>query len=318
MFKGAYLITNVEHNITPNDFTTKFTGVRVSKYNIPLNKISMDISRIGSIVAASEQNRGQGSTNSTVGTGQPVNIDTTNDSVNLESGHSCFFKYEYDCSKKSGSGNNVDPNCGKEGHEECCDCHRSAILSVKCLLNAHNITDDGTYANANNSIKLLYEDTNDSGVIGLYYFARSGEEISQKYKTVVNNIIYHLDNERPVIVGVNHTYGKEYLNEGTSDHWVTIYAYGYSGGTLYFRYYETGSNSATSTNRDDIFLYKPGEKPLLYNNRAHPPGGKGQARRYDVTVVKLWYNTSTLGLKLANYNNEDKSISKILMPVQSD
>lgn len=37
MFKGAYIITNVEHLITPQKFTTTFSGVRISKYNIPLN-----------------------------------------------------------------------------------------------------------------------------------------------------------------------------------------------------------------------------------------------------------------------------------------
>ena len=35
MFTGDYLITAVEHNITPNDMSTSFTGVRVPFYNIP-------------------------------------------------------------------------------------------------------------------------------------------------------------------------------------------------------------------------------------------------------------------------------------------
>ena len=35
MFTGDYLITSVEHNISPNDMTTSFTGVRVPFYNIP-------------------------------------------------------------------------------------------------------------------------------------------------------------------------------------------------------------------------------------------------------------------------------------------
>ena len=37
MFRGAYMITNVHHRITPNEFTTTFSGVRVSKYKIPIN-----------------------------------------------------------------------------------------------------------------------------------------------------------------------------------------------------------------------------------------------------------------------------------------
>lgn len=36
MFKGAYMIFNVKHNITPGNMTTSFTGQRVSKYVYPL------------------------------------------------------------------------------------------------------------------------------------------------------------------------------------------------------------------------------------------------------------------------------------------
>ena len=37
MFRGAYMISNVEHHIKAGDFTTKFTGVRISKNQIPYN-----------------------------------------------------------------------------------------------------------------------------------------------------------------------------------------------------------------------------------------------------------------------------------------
>jgi hypothetical protein len=46
MFKGAYMIINVSHKITANDFITTFTGVRVSKYKIPINKQVLNISKI--------------------------------------------------------------------------------------------------------------------------------------------------------------------------------------------------------------------------------------------------------------------------------
>lgn len=36
LFKGAYMIINMEHNITAGDMTTKFTGVRMSRYELPL------------------------------------------------------------------------------------------------------------------------------------------------------------------------------------------------------------------------------------------------------------------------------------------
>lgn len=37
MFRGAYMITSVKHNITPGNVTTKFTGVRVSRRQLPYN-----------------------------------------------------------------------------------------------------------------------------------------------------------------------------------------------------------------------------------------------------------------------------------------
>lgn len=36
MFRGAYQIINVEHDITPGNMTTKFKGVRINKTNIPM------------------------------------------------------------------------------------------------------------------------------------------------------------------------------------------------------------------------------------------------------------------------------------------
>lgn len=37
MYRGIYRIINVRHKVTPNDFTTSFTGVKVSKYKSPEN-----------------------------------------------------------------------------------------------------------------------------------------------------------------------------------------------------------------------------------------------------------------------------------------
>lgn len=38
MYRGVYRIINVKHKITPNDFSTTFTGVKVSKYKAPESK----------------------------------------------------------------------------------------------------------------------------------------------------------------------------------------------------------------------------------------------------------------------------------------
>lgn len=57
MFRGAYLITNVNHRITPDDFVTTFTGVRVSKYKIPLNKEVINIGNIGRYLGGESRKR---------------------------------------------------------------------------------------------------------------------------------------------------------------------------------------------------------------------------------------------------------------------
>ena len=49
MFKGAYMITKVEHNIQNNHMTTKFTGTRMPKRYIPFTK---DAFMVGAIAAA--------------------------------------------------------------------------------------------------------------------------------------------------------------------------------------------------------------------------------------------------------------------------
>ena len=52
MFKGAYMITKVSHNITPGNMSTTFTGVRVNRNQLPFNK---DIFNINSFTALVEQ-----------------------------------------------------------------------------------------------------------------------------------------------------------------------------------------------------------------------------------------------------------------------
>ena len=46
MFRGAYMITNVEHHIVAGNFTTTFTGVRISKNQLPYNDDIFSISSI--------------------------------------------------------------------------------------------------------------------------------------------------------------------------------------------------------------------------------------------------------------------------------
>lgn len=46
MFKGAYMIINVEHHVKAGDMTTKFTGVRISKNQLPFIRTMFNLENI--------------------------------------------------------------------------------------------------------------------------------------------------------------------------------------------------------------------------------------------------------------------------------
>jgi hypothetical protein len=50
MFRGAYQIINVEHNITPGDMRTSFKGVRINKTKIPMVSHCISLSRLDDII----------------------------------------------------------------------------------------------------------------------------------------------------------------------------------------------------------------------------------------------------------------------------
>lgn len=66
MFRGAYMITSVEHNIQNNTMTTSFVGQRQSKYLIPLDSDIFNIAGLSEIVSNTVNNM---STRATVATG---------------------------------------------------------------------------------------------------------------------------------------------------------------------------------------------------------------------------------------------------------
>ena len=46
MFRGAYMIANVEHHIRPGSFTTTFSGVRISKNQLPYNDMIFNLGNL--------------------------------------------------------------------------------------------------------------------------------------------------------------------------------------------------------------------------------------------------------------------------------
>lgn len=95
MFRGAYIITNVTHRITPNDFSTTFTGTRVSKYNIPLYDKTMSYSSFISLFDK-RMKEGDESTNTYSTNTQSGKVDPKKSVVEIKyQGDLCFDLYRY-------------------------------------------------------------------------------------------------------------------------------------------------------------------------------------------------------------------------------
>ena len=75
---------------------------------------------------------------------------------------------------------------------------------------------------------------------------------SQNYQNAINCIDKHLNANRPIIVGVDHSPGKG-INEGTTDHFVVITGRGMEGGKLYYTFMDPATahsyKGCTSENR---------------------------------------------------------------------
>ena len=84
-------------------------------------------------------------------------------------------------------------------------------------------------------------------------------DASRYYITVIDCINRHLDAEHAIIVGVNHTLGKQ-INDETIDHFVLIVGREYNTDSGYYEYLyiETGTNSPEKGyNSDNRFVYDP-------------------------------------------------------------
>lgn len=104
------------------------------------------------------------------------------------------------------------------------------------------------------------------------------------YDNAINCINRHLDTDRPIIVGVNHS--KEYgINEGTTDHWIVITGreYDTSQNQYYYIYMETGrDNIAEGCNITENRLYYDSKNYVFQDVKA----GKNDSKKYDVTQVR--------------------------------
>lgn len=108
------------------------------------------------------------------------------------------------------------------------------------------------------------------------------------YQNAINCIDRHLNADRPIVVGVNHTIGRA-INEGTTDHWIVVTGREYDEklSQYYYIYIETGRNDAekgcnTTANRlyydEKNYTFKDkdgGNKHLIYDvTQVRPNDGK--------------------------------------------
>jgi hypothetical protein len=95
-----------------------------------------------------------------------------------------------------------------------------------------------------------------------------------------------LENDRPIIVGVNHTIGRG-INEGTTDHFVVIYGREYIDEyhIAYF-YYEVGKSNVMYgyNDEDNRFIYDISNpnKPQFYDDKS----SRNDGVRFDVIQVR--------------------------------
>jgi hypothetical protein len=156
---------------------------------------------------------------------------------------------------------------GTNGMKNCLD-------HCKLILKKHGLTEFGS---PSKMYILLMEDGNK-----LSYTCNNPKEM---YEDAINCIDKHLEAGRPIIVGVNHTFGNKY-NDGTTDHFVVIYGREYDGKHYNYLYYEVGkSNVAAGYNdKENRFVYDTTnpDKPQFYDEKS----SRSDQARFDVIQIR--------------------------------
>ena len=92
-----------------------------------------------------------------------------------------------------------------------------------------------------------------------------GDDVEENYKNAVDCINDHLEDDRPIIVGIDHSLGRDY-NDGTIDHFVLIVGSGYDEdtGENYYIYVETGTSDLdTGVDPEDNRFYYDDEQGMF-------------------------------------------------------
>jgi hypothetical protein len=341
MFRGAYIITNVNHKITPNDFTTIFTGVRVSKYKIPINVETVSLSLLGIGYVNENDNDGgadennnseQTDDNSDTTSTTPENTGpvTTIETVmgenltfkTVDSGKKYWFPYNGIKTGRYINGQKIR-GCGN-------DCMASVKKSIAMIIKqSYTASCDfaAGYTSPSYVVQLLYEKYDDSTKGGNdynLYYEESGANKNiaynktEKYENSIKYITNMIDNGHPVCVGVAHSvkrpnntkrYTGQWLNDGITDHFLCIYAYASNNNKKYFKYYESGRDEQNDCASDEnILIYDPNDnKPLFYCPKSKRNTKLEKNKRYDVSQIRI----------NSNYSNYLTDYSQLVGPQRS-
>jgi hypothetical protein len=89
---------------------------------------------------------------------------------------------------------------------------------------------------------------------------------------VSNTLNAHINANRPIMAGVNHSPGHTGNNDGTTDHWIVITGRGYDSnmGQFYYNYVETGryADSGAAATSDSNRLYYDSSSGTFVDNNA--------------------------------------------------
>ena len=113
--------------------------------------------------------------------------------------------------------------------------------SGDCLRGCKDIMDNMGFDDYGSSAEVIYlvRENDQHNALENY-----GDNVEENYKNAVDCINDHLEDDRPIIVGIDHSLGSDY-NDGTIDHFVLIVGSGYDeeSGENYYIYVETGTNN---------------------------------------------------------------------------
>ena len=152
---------------------------------------------------------------------------------------------------------------------------KNCLELCKMILKKYGLSNFGSSANI---FRLMYEK---NGKLDYY-----GDNPTANYQLAIKCIDRHLENDRPIIVGVNHTIGRD-INEGTTDHFVVIYGREYIDKyhIAYF-YYEVGKSNVMYgyNDEDNRFIYDISNpnKPQFYDDKS----SRNDGVRFDVIQVR--------------------------------